>query len=367
MTGDHRLTAIVAVSRPTVAHALRLAAAWPGSVLYLPRRWIESATPATPLPDSLKEAMPGLFRSHDKLVFFLATGAVVRLIAPLLNSKFDDPAIVVVDGAARFAIALLSGHLGGANDLARAVGEVLHAQPIITTASDATGVFAVDLLGKERGWQVEATPEAQRRAAAHMVNGDPVALVMETWLAADYPPLPAHVTRYSPAAVAQWRHHEVILWVTRRPRPAIDALGLKGTVVLYRPPAALMLGLGCDRNTSRQEIATAITAALHAHDLSMADILAVATIDLKGDEPGILQVMTEQGWPLHLFDAATLDTIPVPHPSETVRRHTGTGSVAEAAALLLAQQGQEALVIRKFCHRGADGRNVTVAAARIGS
>ena len=125
------------------------------------------------------------------------------------------------------------------------------------------------------------------------------------------------------------------------------------------------LGLGCDRDTSLATVREAIDAALAACPARLADVAAVASIDLKADEPALLQLAAEHGWTIRFYPAAELAPVDVPHPSETVRRHTGTPSVSEAAALLAAGTDMTQLLIEKHRHRGPDGRNVTVSIARI--
>lgn len=127
----------------------------------------------------------------------------------------------------------------------------------------------------------------------------------------------------------------------------------------------IALGLGCDRNTPISTVRAAITAALGVSRERIADVAAVGSIDLKADEPALLQLATEQGWTIRFYTAAELAVVDVPNPSETVRKYTGTPSVSEAAALLAAGTDKSHLIIEKFCHRGQDGRNATVSIARI--
>lgn len=123
---------------------------------------------------------------------------------------------------------------------------------------------------------------------------------------------------------------------------------------------ALVLGLGCDRDTPESSIITAIEQALQKIKGSLSDVRATATIDLKGDEEGLLACCAHQGWPLSLYRADELVKVEVPNPSEVVRRYVGTPAVSEAAALLLAGKTQESLLVEKHKYRGKDGRNVTV-------
>ena len=127
----------------------------------------------------------------------------------------------------------------------------------------------------------------------------------------------------------------------------------------------IALGLGCDRNTSTATLRAAVTAALAVCQEHMNDVAAVGSIDLKADEPALLELAAEYGWTIRFYTAAELAAVEVPNPSETVRKHTGTPSVAEAAALLAAGADTSHLIIEKLCHRGKDGRNATVSIARM--
>ncbi len=125
------------------------------------------------------------------------------------------------------------------------------------------------------------------------------------------------------------------------------------------------LGFGCDRGTPMQTLARAATEALLLADAAFCDVATAASIDLKADETGLLALAAQQGWPLRFYSAAELAGVPVPNPSETVRKHTGTPSVSEAAALLAAGTGAANLIVEKHKLRGPDGRNATVSIARI--
>ena len=127
----------------------------------------------------------------------------------------------------------------------------------------------------------------------------------------------------------------------------------------------LALGLGCDRGTPAATIEAAITEALRTIHARLTDVQAVASIDLKADEPGLLEVAAAHGWTIHFYPATELAPVPVPNPSETVRKYTGTPSVSEAAALLAANADLTQLLVEKHKLRGPDGRNATVSIARI--
>ena len=127
----------------------------------------------------------------------------------------------------------------------------------------------------------------------------------------------------------------------------------------------IALGLGCDRGTPATTLVWAVIDALASCGATLADVAAVASIDLKADEAGLLELARWQGWTIRFYAAAELAVVPVPHPSETVRKYTGTPSVSEAAALLAAGAGMDRLIVEKLKYRGPDGRNATVSIARI--
>ncbi len=365
MTGPRPL-AVHAVTHGGLAVAARLAAAL-AAELRVPERFL-SFGPAGALgfPLPMREALAPVFPRYRGHVFVMAVGAVVRMIAPLLESKWTDPAVVCVDEAGRFAVSVLSGHQGGGNALSEEVAAVLGAQAVITTASDVLGTLQVDLLGRNGGWTLEDPAGNVTRASAAVVNGAPILLIQETgerdfWSAER--PFPSNVTVAASLDAENPARFEALLLVTDRlpddhERPLFDR------AVLYRPKS-LVLGLGCDRGTGPDLVARGVAALLDRHRLALASVREVATLDLKADEPALRWLAESLGCPLRLYGAADLDAAPgVESYSETVRRHVGTRAVAEPAALLAS--GARRLLIRKqvYTEPGAK-RSMTLAAARI--
>nr|VFJ75721.1 MAG: cobalt-precorrin 5A hydrolase [Candidatus Kentron sp. FW] len=186
----------------------------------------------------LREQVARLFSGYKRIVFFLSLGAVVRLIAPHLDSKYRDPAVVVIDDAGRFVIPVLSGHVGRANDLARQLADMLDATPVITTASDVNQTLSVDILGRELGWRVVASPATITRVSAHVVNGEPVAFVQEAGSLAWWPgdtPLPSNIHLFERMEDVDSDGFEAVLWVTSREMDETLQRRLSGRVVVYRP------------------------------------------------------------------------------------------------------------------------------------
>ena len=188
---------------------------------------------------AFKDEVPGLFARFDQIVFFVSLGAVVRLIAPHLKSKDEDPGVLVVDDAAQFVIPVLSGHVGGANAMAETVAALLGATPVLTTASDVGKTIAVDILGRELGWTVEAPKLNITRVSAAVVNEEPVAFVQEAgsphWWTRPTP-LPAHIHRFDRFEAVDLDRYAAVLWVTHAPVPPELWQWLDQRLVVYRPP-----------------------------------------------------------------------------------------------------------------------------------
>ncbi|QKZ22479.1 precorrin-3B C(17)-methyltransferase [Streptomyces chartreusis] len=288
----------------------RLAAAWPDRV-----RVYDG-----PVGDAVRRA----FAECEQLVCFLATGAVVRLIAPLLGDKTADPGVVCVDEGGRFAVSLVGGHGGGANELAREVGDLLGAEPVVTTATDAVGVPGLDTLGLP----VEGDVAGVSRA---LLDGEPVALRAE--VAWPLPPLRAGA------------EGSYTIRVT-------DRLVEPGErEVVLRPPS-LVVGVGASRGAPADEVLGLVESALRDAGLSPASLAELATVDAKADEPGIVEAAERLGVPLVTRSADELAVVEVPNPSDAPLAAVGTPSVAEAAALV---GGGELLVPKRKSER-ADGR-----------
>ena len=332
---------LVAVTAAGRAAAAQLAQAWPGET-----RTYEGPAAA---------AVPAAFAACEGVVCFLATGATVRLLAPCLGEKRGDAGVVCVDEARRFAVALLGGHAGGANALAERVAAVLGATPVVTTASDAAGIPGLD----ELGWPVEGAVAAVGRA---LLDGEPVALVADAiW---PLPPLsvdlelmdgdPPHDLSGSSRSTRKGGGEGARIVVTDRLVPADDR-----TAVL-RPPS-LVVGVGASRGVAAEEVLALVDAALAEAGLSAASVTALATVDAKADEAGIVEAARRRGWPLGTHPAEVLAAIPVPNPSEVVRAEVGTPSVAEAAALataddLVAPKRKSAMATVAVARRRPRGR-----------
>ena len=315
------LIAATANGRRNAAH---LAGTWPDTRLY---------------EGKAKVALKRAWYECDGIVLFLATGAALRLLAPLLASKQQDPGVVTVDDAGNFVVALCGGHEGGANALAARVADTLGGTPVITTASDSVGFPALDSLGDRLGLRLEGDSDLASVGAA-LVSGEKVNFVTDRrW---PLGPLPENVVRTD-----EWEAPLILISdrLVETPRPA----------VVFRPPS-LVAGVGCSRGVDAEEILELLLRSLAQAELTEKSVAALASIDVKRDEAGLLQAAEKLDVPIHFHPAEALSVVEAPNPSELVRDAVGTPSVAEAAVV---SSGAE-LVLEK-----RKSANATVAIGRL--
>ena len=302
---------LVATTRNGRRRAAHLAQVWDDATLY-------AGKPS--------EALRGAWADCDGIVIFLATGAAVRLAAPLLADKRRDPGIVCVDDAARYAVALAGGHAGGANELAARVGEALGAEPVVTTASESLGLPALDSFGEDLGFRVEEGSDLAG-VGATLVSGDTVRLISERrWPTG---PLPDNVVTKVEGATDDNACEGATARIVISDR-LVDEPG-PGCVV-YRPPS-LVVGVGCSRGASKDEILDLLRSTLRGAGLSEKSVAALASVDLKADEPGLLEAANSLGVPVRFRSSEELSAFEVPNPSSVVEGAVGTPSVAEASVL----------------------------------
>ncbi|MDP3361956.1 MAG: cobalamin biosynthesis central domain-containing protein [Methylobacter sp.] len=235
--------ALVAITKHCADIDSRLALQLPEAEVVVSEKQAEHlgdfSTPRRVYQGALSAQIAELFASYDQLIFLVSLGAVVRLIAPHLKSKDEDPGVLVIDDAAEFVIPVLSGHVGGANAYAEKVAALLNATPVLTTASDVGKTIPVDILGRELGWQVEAPKINITRVSADVVNQQPIAFVQEAgsrnWWTRPTP-LPGNIhlfERFEDVDTSQFRS---VLWVTRREIAPALWQQLEERLVVYRPP-----------------------------------------------------------------------------------------------------------------------------------
>jgi len=350
--------AIVAITKNGVELGQRLTPLFPGSHLYLPAKFASGQKAGTyPYQEPVKEVVRKLFGEYKSLVLIMATGIAVRLVASELRGKHEDPAVVAMDEKGKFAVSLLSGHVGGANQLAGKIASLTGAQSVITTASEVSRTIAVDLLGRELGWELEGDANIPKVSAA-IVNGDDVGLYQDAgernWWQGT---LPENIHKFSRLEDLEKSAYPAVLVITDR------ILGqeyrtLRPKAVIYRPQS-LVVGIGCNRGVSSSLIREAVSQVFQECELSLKSIRNIATLDLKNDEEGLLEFAREQDLPIEFFTGEALCRVKFPSaPSATTLKWVGTLAVCEPAALL--SSGSPDLVVPKV-----KLDEVTVAVARV--
>lgn len=234
---------LVAITKHGAAQAARLAADLPEADICTSAKFAATFTEASntvrAYDGALRDEIGPLFAGYDQIIFFVSLGAVVRLIAPHLRSKDEDPGIIVVDDAGQYVIPVLSGHVGGANEWSERVADLLGAAPVLTTASDVGRTIPVDILGRHLGWKVEAPKINITRVSAHVVNGEPIAFVQEAgspdWWTRPTP-LPDNIHRFTHFDEVPLDRYAALLWVTHAEVTDERWTALTERLVVYRPP-----------------------------------------------------------------------------------------------------------------------------------
>ncbi|MDA1128766.1 MAG: cobalamin biosynthesis protein [Chloroflexi bacterium] len=370
-TAANGRTAVIALTRNGARMARKLASSLDGEVtLFLDRRFDkereerEEGDSAELFDLPLRPVVERAFAGYSRLVLFLSAGASIRLLAPLLQSKQADPAVVCVDDAGSFCVSLISGHVGGADRLAQEVSRHLDATPVITSASHASGTLAVDLMGRDFGWRLVADSTTVTRASACVINGQPIGI----WQGAGEPgwwphetPLPENITVYPTLEDLAASACAVALIVTDRLEPLDTLLADKITVV-YRP-RSLIAGMGCRRGVPVAELEALLSKTFQESGLALECLAGIATAEIKRGEPGLEQLAERHGVPLTFFSANDLNEVFETNPdaitSKSDRAHSlvGVWGVAEPSALLTSG-AEELLVTRQNTKRA------TIAVAR---
>ncbi|HHW47633.1 MAG TPA: cobalt-precorrin 5A hydrolase [Clostridiaceae bacterium] len=294
---------------------------------------------AHPFAATFKDVIKRAFFEYEALICIMACGIVVRSIAPYLKNKQSDPAVVVVDELGRFAISLLSGHIGGANRLAGKVAAVTGAVPVITTATDINGVVAFDELAVMNDCVIENI-DSLRYISSELVNGGKVCFFSDCRINGE---LPENIVPYNP----ENRCKAGVVLSNRTDTPAI------AEKVLYLRPKNLILGIGCKKGKTKHEIQDAVTDFLKKSRKSLLSVRCMASIDLKSGEKGINEFSEETGIPFRTFPASEIKRVESRFPaSEFVRKITGVGSVAEACAVLAGAEAGTKLIRPKTVYNG---------------
>ena len=324
-------TAIIVISEASISMAKTLKQELPESEIF---STIANAD-CQHIP-ALQEAVPQLFRDSDALIFIGAMGICVRAIAPCIEDKKTDPAVLCVDSTGRYVISVLSGHVGGANGLTQYVAGILGAEPVITTRSDRTGLWALDTLGKKYDWQpIPGENCDMNHLISLFVDRAPTALLLDIrdeGTAQLEHTLPSHVDVFYNFKDIDTGKYRLLLLVT----PYLYETS--GMQALYYVPKVLHMGMGLARNAGpKNAVITRLMNTLLEANIIPAAIRTISSIEEKKHEE-VLKLLAD-AYELHLYTASQLSQVDVPTPSEVVDKYMGTPSVSEASALLTAGGG----------------------------
>jgi cobalt-precorrin 5A hydrolase len=347
--------AIVAITRHGIEIARRIKQGIPEVKIYVPTKHNDGGNDIIWFTEQSTQLVGELFKTYDALICIFSLGAVIRMVAPHLIDKKSDPAVLVIDDRASNVISALSGHLGGANALARLVASFLGAQPVITTAADVNETIAVDLIGREFNWTIQNF-ENVTKVSAFMVNEEKIAIYQDAgernWWHA---PLPRNVTVVD--SIDKIKSQEFKAGLIISDRVVVLDQSIISKSVIYRPKS-LVVGIGLHWDTSKETIKSGIDTVFKENGLSFQSIRNLASINRKAKVKGLEEFSTQYGIPIEIYEKDRLVSVDVPNPSATVQKFEGTSSVSEASSLL-SSKGELVVPKQKL------PPNLTLAVSRI--
>ena len=345
-------TVVLAITKNGVKIGQKLKELFPDWIIFAPSKFSNENNDISWYSEPTSEKIIELFKNSNALVCLFSLGAVIRLIAPYLKDKKTDPAVIVIDDKTNFVISVLSGHIGGANELTQEIAEKIGAVPVITTAADVNKTIAVDLVGREFNWKID-DESTVTKISAHMVNEEPIGIFQETGKKNWYKQLPKNVSVYDSLDDLKKSSSKAYLIISDK---IIDE-DLNKESVIYRPPS-LVIGIGLHWDTSKNTIKDGIESCLKKFKLSSKSIAKLVSIKKPQDVQGLIDIGKEMRIPVEYVNREDLAEISAPNPSDIVKAFEGTASVSEAAAIKVSG-GKLIVEKQKF------PPNLTIAIARI--
>jgi cobalt-precorrin 5A hydrolase len=347
--------AIIAITANGARLGARLAEGLSDAVLCIPPKLADHIQcPNIIFTECLKDLMGKLWRTVEGLICIMASGIVVRMIAPLLEGKDKDPAVVVMDDAGKFAVSLLSGHLGGANQLAERCAMLTGGTPVITTATDVNGLPSFDMLAREMGWIIDDLSRVKILNSLLLEDAE-IAVVDPTGQVEQYCGGQGRLTFHPDFQTALRSSAKGFLFVTNRRLPP----QVQSPRLLVLHPRNLVLGIGCNSGTDAEEIEEVVLSNLKRLFLSIKSVRSIATASAKRNEQGLLALAEKYTLPVEFYESAELNSVRTPTPpSQHAMNAIGAAGVAEPAALLASGNGK--LILKKM-----KSGNVTLAVAEI--
>ena len=343
--------AVLAITKNGVNIGGKLKELFPNWNIFAPSKLSNENNSITWYYEPTSDKIIELFKNSNALICLFSLGAVIRLIAPHLKDKKTDPAVIVIDDKMTFVISVLSGHIGGANELTQEISEKLNALPVITTAADVNKTIVVDLVGRQFGWKIDDETTVTK-ISAHMVNSEPIGVFQQTGNTKWYKELPKNVTIYDNLEELKKSNSKAHLIIS----DAIIDNELAQESVIYRPQS-LVIGIGLHWDTTKDTIRKGIEDCLEKFNLSSKCIAKLVSIKKPEDVQGLIDLGKEMKIPVEYVDREELAEIITPNPSSTVKAFEGTASVSEAAAIKVSK-GKLIVEKQKF------PPNLTIAIAR---
>lgn len=328
--------------------------------VFVPKRFASDVEGATSF-ENVKELISDIFDKYDGIIAVISLGALIRLIASKLKSKDQDPAVLCIDEAGKFVISVISGHVGGANELCREIAKILNATPVITTASDSIGTIPVDILGREFGWKITADHDTLVKVSSSVVNHDKVAIVQESGEKIFYPQENFSYFSNLEEFLQNQNEFKACLFISHR---FVSKDIFKVPTVFYNP-RVLHVGIGFDKGVESKEIYDFLVGIFDSHRLSLKSIKTISTVDVKKEDEEFRKFSDMArnilGVDVFFVEKHKLSSIEVKNPSEQARKYLGIPSVSEACALFCAKNGK--LLVEKQKTRSKNGSGITLAVA----
>lgn len=353
--------AIVALTATAVKLGRRLKREFPAARLYVPERHQESLEDGCIMAGGLQTTIASLWDECSQFIFIMAAGIVIRSVAPLLRDKTKDPAVIVMDEKGRFVVPLLSGHLGGANELAAVIGEKTGAVPVITTATDVEGIPALDDLARKNGCVIENMSD-WKKIAMSLLEGKNVGMYATVKVKAEFPPQVQIVRLKSCDGtekdcsgsqengvndILESKKLQGMIYITEKEK-VVERTGVPYVVLR---PRNIIVGVGCRKGKKKSDILVAVRDCLEGLGININSILHLATIDFKREEKGLQEAARELNVPLMCVNAEEIQRVEGKFVgSQFVKKQVGVTAVAEPAAWLTAKEPQ--VLASKTCYPG---------------
>ncbi|HSA75898.1 MAG TPA: cobalamin biosynthesis protein [Nitrosarchaeum sp.] len=343
---------VLAITKNGIKIGIELKKHFPNWEIFAPSKFSDNNKEVIWYSDSTTEKIVELFKNNNAIICLFSLGAVIRLIAPYLKDKKTDPAVIVIDDKTSFVISVLSGHLGGANELTQIIAQKLNATPVITTAADVNKTIAVDLVGRELGWKIE-DDSTVTKISAFMVNEEKIGIFQDAGKRDWIKEFPKNVKIYQSLEEMEKSDSKGYLIISDK---VLEGDFLKNSVV-YRPPS-LVVGIGLHWDTSKEIIKEGLEFCLQKFKLSEKSISKLVSIKKPENVKGLVDIGKEMGVIVEYVNREDLAKVSTPNPSDTVKTFEGTASVSEAAAIKVSG-GKLIVEKQKF------PPNLTIAIARV--